>query len=65
MIQTKKWIKDYFEDIPRGDEVIRKLIEEPQINKTIKAKTFDPNIEFSYIFSLQEHLKEIQERQGF
>ena len=50
VIQTKKWIKDYFEDIPRGDEVIRKLIEEPQINKTIKAKTFDPNIEIPAIF---------------
>ena len=50
VIQTKKWIKDYFEDIPRGDEVIRKLIEEPQINKTIKAETFDPNIEIPAIF---------------
>ena len=50
ILDTKKWIKDYFEEIPKGEKVIRRFPKEPDIKKTIKAETFDPNIQIPAIF---------------
>ena len=50
ILQTKKWIVDYFGEIPKGKEIKRKYPEEPEINETIKAKAFDPNIQIPAIF---------------
>ena len=50
ILQTKKWILDYFGEIPKGKEIKRKYPVEPEINETIKAKAFDPNIQIPAIF---------------
>ena len=50
ILDTKKWIKDYFEEIPKGEKVIRRFPKEPDIKKTIKAETFDSNIQIPAIF---------------
>ena len=50
ILQTKKWIKDYFGEIPRGKEIKRKFPKEPKINETIKAEAFDRNIQIPAIF---------------
>ncbi|MBQ4913092.1 insulinase family protein [Maribacter sp. MMG018] len=43
--QTKKWISDYFKDIPRGADVTRNYPKEDPITTERKAKTYDPNIQ--------------------
>ena len=50
ILQTKKWILDYFGEIPKGKEIKRKFPKEPEIKETIKAKAFDPNIQIPAIF---------------
>ena len=50
IIQTKKWINFYFGSIPRGEKIVRNFPIESDIIKTIKAKTYDPNIEIPAIF---------------
>jgi len=48
--QAKGWIKDYFGSIPRGPEIQRSFPKESPINETIKAETFDPNIQIPAVF---------------
>ena len=48
--QTKKWIQEYFGSIPKGAEIVRKFAQESPIEETIKADTFDPNIQIPAIF---------------
>ncbi len=50
ILQTKKWIVDYFGEIPKGKEIKRKFPKETEIIETIKAKAFDPNIQIPAIF---------------
>ncbi|MFP2995656.1 pitrilysin family protein [Spongiivirga sp. MCCC 1A20706] len=42
---TKKMIKDYFEPIPRGNDIERNYPVEEDITETIKAKAYDSNIQ--------------------
>lgn len=42
---TKKMIKDYFEPIPRGNDIERNYPVEADITETIKAKAYDSNIQ--------------------
>jgi predicted Zn-dependent peptidase len=48
--QAKKWIKDYFGPVPRGPEIQRNFPKESPITETIKAETFDPNIQIPAVF---------------
>ena len=48
--QTKKWIDEYFGSIPKGPEIHRSFPKESPIQETIKAETFDPNIQIPAIF---------------
>ena len=48
--QAKKWIKDYFGPVPRGLEIQRNFPKESPITETIKAETFDPNIQIPAVF---------------
>ncbi|WP_047247146.1 M16 family metallopeptidase [Maribacter thermophilus] len=43
--QTKKWISEYFKDIPRGADVTRNYPKEDPITTERKAKTYDANIQ--------------------
>jgi len=43
--QTKKWIQDYFGPIKKGQEIVRKRIEEKPIAQTINATFEDANIQ--------------------
>lgn len=43
--QTKKWISDYFKDIPKGEPITRNYPKETPITTEIKAKAYDPNIQ--------------------
>lgn len=43
--EAKKWIKNYFEPIPKGIPIVRQQYEESPITKTIKATYEDPNIQ--------------------
>jgi len=43
--QAKKWIKEYFEAIPRGKDVQREKFNGTPITQTIKASFEDPNIQ--------------------
>lgn len=43
--KTKKMIRDYFGPIPRGADVVRNFPKETPITETIKAKTYDNNIQ--------------------
>jgi predicted Zn-dependent peptidase len=44
-VQTKKWIKEYFEPIPAGPSVTRKAIKLEPINEQINAVFEDANIQ--------------------
>ena len=43
--QTKKMVRDYFNDIPKGDAIKRDFPKEEPIAETIRAKAYDPNIQ--------------------
>jgi predicted Zn-dependent peptidase len=43
--QTKKWIQDYFGPIKKGQDIVRKKVEEKPITETLKATFEDPNIQ--------------------
>lgn len=43
--QTKKWIEEYFGDIPKGKPIQRVKIQEDPITKEIKEKEYDSNIQ--------------------
>jgi len=43
--QTKKWISEYFKDIPRGRTISRNYPQEDPITSEIRAKAYDPNIQ--------------------
>ncbi len=47
--KVKKMIKDYFGPIPRGEDVVRKKIEEQPITEPIFAKGYDANIQISAV----------------
>ncbi len=47
--QAKKWIKEYFGRIPRGEEVARSFPKEDPITEQINAKAYDPNIQIPAI----------------
>ncbi len=42
---TKKMIADYFADIPRGADIVRKFPQEDPITEQINAKAYDRNIQ--------------------
>lgn len=48
---TKKMITEYFEDIPRGEEVPRVNIKEEPIEQPIKAVAYDPNIQIPAVIT--------------
>lgn len=43
--QTKKWISEYFKDIPKGEPISRNYSQEDPITTEIRAKAYDPNIQ--------------------
>ncbi|AYN69451.1 insulinase family protein [Euzebyella marina] len=43
--QTKKWVKAYFGDIPRGEAVTRNYPKEDPITQESRIQTYDPNIQ--------------------
>lgn len=43
--QTKKWIKDYFGDIPKGELIVRQKYEETPITTQLNVTFEDPNIQ--------------------
>ena len=45
-IVYKELVKKYFGDIPSSSDVVRNLPKEDPIEETIKAKWYDPNIQF-------------------
>lgn len=47
--QAKKWIKEYFERIPRGKDIERNFPKENAITQQIDAKAYDPNIQIPAI----------------
>ena len=47
--QAKKWIKEYFERIPRGKDIERNFPKEDPITTQIEAKAYDPNIQIPAI----------------
>lgn len=47
---TKKWISDYFGNIPRGAAIERSFPKEAPITKTIQAEAYDSNIQIPAIF---------------
>ncbi len=61
MVEVKKMIKNYFGDIPRGQEVIQPNIKEDPITEQINATWYDPNIQLPMIIhayrtpSMKEH----------
>lgn len=42
---AKKWIKEYFETIPKGKKIIRKKYKESPITKAIKSVVYDEKIQ--------------------
>jgi zinc protease len=50
ILQTKKWIEEYFGPIAKGPEIQRNFPKESPITQTIKAEAFDPNIQIPAIF---------------
>ena len=48
---TKKLVKDYFGDIPRGKDIERSFPKEDPITKEFKAKAYDPNIQIPAIIA--------------
>ncbi len=51
IVQTKKWIEDYFGPIPKGEAIVRHFPVEQPITETIFAETYDPNIQVPAIFT--------------
>lgn len=51
LAKTKKMIKDYFGDIPRGKDIVRSFPKEDPITKEFKAKAHDPNIQIPAIIA--------------
>ncbi|MBN4085089.1 insulinase family protein, partial [Flavobacteriaceae bacterium AH-315-B10] len=49
--KAKKLVIDYFEDIPRGKDVVRSFPKEAPITETIKATTYDANIQIPMIIA--------------
>lgn len=47
--QAKTWIKEYFERIPRGEDIKRNFPKEDPITNQIEAKAYDPNIQIPAI----------------
>ena len=47
--QTKGWIKEYFERIPKGKAITRNLAKDAPITQQINAKAYDPNIQIPAI----------------
>ncbi len=47
--QAKTWIKEYFERIPRGEDIKRNFQKEDPITNQIEAKAYDPNIQIPAI----------------
>lgn len=43
--EAKKMATDYFKDVPRGEDIVRNFPKETPITETIKAKTYDANIQ--------------------
>lgn len=48
---TKKLIKDYFSDIPKGGEIVRNLQMEDPISETIETKFYDPNVQIPAVIA--------------
>ncbi len=48
---TKKLVGDYFSEIPKGEDVVRNFPKEVPITETIKAKTYDANIQIPAIIA--------------
>lgn len=49
--QTKKWVKEYFEPIPKGAPVQRKKIEEPPLGRELVDTVYDANIQIPAVFA--------------
>lgn len=49
--KTKKMIADYFGSIPKGDAIPRNYPKEDPITESIKAVTYDPNIQIPALFT--------------
>jgi len=49
---AKKLIADYFGSIPRGEEIIRTVIQEDPITEEISATFEDPNIQIPAVFTV-------------
>ncbi|MCF6167722.1 pitrilysin family protein [Lutibacter sp.] len=49
---TKKLIKDYFEGIPRGEEITRTVIKEDPITEELEVTFEDPNIQIPAVFTV-------------
>jgi len=48
---VKKMIKDYFEPIPRGEDIVRDFPKEDPLTEVIRAKAYDPNIQIPAIMT--------------
>ncbi|MHC9089014.1 insulinase family protein [Tenacibaculum mesophilum] len=49
--EAKRLIKDYFEPIPRGKDIVRNFPKEDPITKEFFAKAYDPNIQIPAIMA--------------
>ncbi|QMU63241.1 MAG: insulinase family protein [Flavobacteriaceae bacterium] len=49
IFETKKMIKDYFGEIPKGKDIVRNFPKEDPITSQIDAKAYDPNIQLPAI----------------
>lgn len=49
--QAKTWIKDYFADIPRGEDIQRVVAKEEPITEPIEGVWEDPNVQIPMILS--------------
>ncbi|PHQ57166.1 MAG: peptidase M16 [Lutibacter sp.] len=49
---AKKMIANYFESIPRGEEIIRAVVEEDAITEEINTTFEDPNIQIPAVFTV-------------
>ncbi|MBJ7879481.1 M16 family metallopeptidase [Gelidibacter salicanalis] len=49
--KTKKMVKDYFGEIPRGADVVRNFSKETPITETIKATAYDNNIQIPAVIA--------------
>jgi zinc protease len=43
--KTKALIRDYFNEIPKGEAIVKKFPQEVPITETIKATAYDPNVQ--------------------